>query len=78
MKYNPFDRKGMFVTNKFRGLLSLGLRFGILELAKGGDTLVSEKTMDQLTKMCRPEEIKEIKKFYLNLKNNLDSIIRGF
>jgi hypothetical protein len=77
MKYNPFDRKGMFVTNKIHGLLSLGVRFGILELAKGDDTLVGEKTMDQLTKMCRPEEIMEIKKFYLNLKNNLDSIIRG-
>jgi hypothetical protein len=81
MEYNMLDRNGMLIAKNIQEALNLGFKYSLLELAKDKNfelaTVLGEDPIEGLRKICGPDEIEEIREFFLDLKNNIDSIIKG-
>ena len=83
MKYNLFDKKGTFIFENAQAqeAIGLGIRYSLLELAKGnyfGATpLLGQNPTEILRKICGPNELNEIRIFLQNMRKNIDSVIKG-
>jgi hypothetical protein len=81
MKSNPFDKNGTFIFKNAQEALGLGFKHSLLELAKGNNfevaPLLSQNLTEILQKICGPNELNEVRVFLQNIRNNIDSVVKG-
>jgi hypothetical protein len=82
MKFKPFNKRGMFLSNNLQQLMALGFKLSLLESVKNTDFSATNYfdgvTVEQLSKICIPLEKQELIEFLKNINVNLDSIIGFF
>jgi len=81
LKYNAFDKNGMFIAKNYQEALSRGFMYSFLELAKDEDfdftTVLGENLMEGLSKVCGPDILKEAIIFFQNYRDKVDSIVKA-
>jgi len=79
MEFSPFNNKGMLITDNLQELMNLGFRLSLLESIKerkfSSKQFFGDITIENLLKMCRPEERGKIIRWLRNLSENFNSVI---
>jgi hypothetical protein len=79
MNLNQFDNEGKFLDTDMQQAMNLGFKMSILEFVKEEEfssaKLFGDLTIQELSKICRPQERNELIKFLKNMVKNVNSII---
>ena len=79
MNLNQFDNEGTLPTTDMQQAMNLGFKMSILESVKeeefSSTKLFEDLTIKELSKICRPQEKKELIKFLKNMVKNVNSVI---
>lgn len=87
LKHNAFDRNGMLISKNIQEFMNLGLRYSLLEryhlleLAKDNHfehmTILNENSTEALYKIWGPDVFREVRIFFQNYKDKIDSIVKA-
>jgi predicted transcriptional regulator len=79
MKHNQFNNEGKLVAIDMQQAMNLGFKMSILESLKeegfSSTKLFGNLTIQELSKICRPQEKRELIKFLKNMVKNVNSVI---
>jgi predicted transcriptional regulator len=83
IEHNIFDKKGKLIGSGSREeIFQKGFRLALLESARNegfdAKSYFNIQSIESLSKITTPEELKEIKGYFMNMRNNLDLIIKQF
>jgi hypothetical protein len=82
MNLNQFDNEGRLLATDMEHAMNIGFKRAILESVKeekfSSTKLFGHLTVEELSKICRPQEKKELIKFLKNLVKNVNSVIAYF
>jgi len=79
MNDNQFDNEGMLPTTYMQQAMNLGFKRSILESVKEEEfssiKLFGGLTIEELSKICKPQEKNELIKSLKNMVKNINSVI---
>jgi hypothetical protein len=79
MNRNQFDNEGKLPTTDMQQAMNLGFKMSILESVKeeefSSTKLFGDLKIEELSKICKPQEKNELIKFLKNMVKNLNSVI---
>jgi hypothetical protein len=79
MNLNQFDKEGTLLTTDMQKAMNIGFKMSILESIKeeefSSTKLFGDLTINELSKICKPQEKYELIKFLKNMVKNVNSVI---